>query len=137
MFVLESIICPSNPVSTIIRNVDLAISVYFLVEVFLRIVALTPPVFFSKKSWYNIIDFIVVILAFGATIAASVIVDNLSDKEKKELCETKWNTFSKLVVIVRSIRILRFVRLCRILAWSRQKKVSNWKLALGQEMPGP
>merc|ERR1711953_1155225 len=90
-----SINCSSNQVSTIIRNVDLAISVYFVVEVFLRIVALTPGVFFSKKSWHNIIDFIVVILAFGATIAVSVIIDNISDEEKNELCEKNEKTFSK------------------------------------------
>ena len=112
-----SINCSSDHVSTIIRNVDLAISVYFLVEVFLRIVALTPPVFFSKKSWHNIIDFIVVILAFGATIAVSVIIDNINEEEKiDKLCEKTddGKRFSKLLVIIRFIRIFRFVRLFRV-----------------------
>ena len=112
-----SINCSSDHVSTIIRNVDLAISVYFLVEVFLRIVALTPPVFFSKKSWHNIIDLIVVILAFGATIAVSVIIDNINEEEKiDKLCEKTddGKRFSKLLVIIRFIRIFRFVRLFRV-----------------------
>ena len=112
-----SINCSSNQVSTIIRNVDLAISVYFVVEVFLRIVALTPGVFFSKKSWHNIIDFIVVILAFGATIAVSVIIDNINEENKLDkLCEENDNgkRFSKLLVVIRFIRIFRFVRLFRV-----------------------
>ena len=86
-------------------------------EVFLRIVALTPPVFFSKKSWHNIIDFIVVILAFGATIAVSVIIDNINEEEKiDKLCEKTddGKRFSKLLVIIRFIRIFRFVRLFRV-----------------------
>ena len=112
-----SINCSSNQVSTIIRNVDLAISVYFVVEVFLRIVALTPGVFFSKKSWHNIIDFIVVILAFGATIAVSVIIDNINEENKLDkLCEENddGKRFSKLLVVIRFIRIFRFVRLVRV-----------------------
>ena len=48
----------------------------------MRVVALTPKVFFSKKSWHNVIDFIVVILAFGATVAAVVIIGNIEDKDK-------------------------------------------------------
>ena len=118
MLVIEiSINCSSTPVSTIIRNVEIAISVYFVVEVFLRIVALTPAVFFSKKSWHNIIDFIVVVLAFGATIAVSVIIDNINEEVKTDkLCEKNddGKRFSKLLVIIRFIRIFRFVRLFRI-----------------------
>ena len=81
-------------------------------EVFLRIVALTPAVFFSKKSWHNIIDFIVVILAFGATLAVSVILDNNVDNINETICKTE--NFSLLVVVFRFIRIFRFVRLIRI-----------------------
>merc|ERR1712183_236370 len=88
MLVIEiSINCPSNQGSDVISNVDLVISVYFVVEVFLRIVALTPSVFFSKKSWHNIIDFIVVILAFGATIAVSVIIHNINEENIDKLCD--------------------------------------------------
>ena len=127
LLVIEiAINCSYTPVSTIVRNVEIAISVYFVVEVFLRIVALTPAVFFSKKSWHNVIDFIVVILAFGATIAVSVIIRNISEEvETDKLCQededgpddAKDNyaeRFSKLIKIIRFIRIFRFVRLFRI-----------------------
>ena len=52
-------------------------------QVFLRIIALTPKVFFSRASWHNIVDFFVVILAFAATVAAIVIIANIEDDEKE------------------------------------------------------
>ena len=107
-----------------LRNIDVAISVYFVIEVLARIVALTPKVFFSKKSWHNIVDFIVVMLAFAATIAAVVIIDNIEEDEKEYRdgntdwkCETEEGATGKkfsLLVVIRIIRILRFIRLIRI-----------------------
>ena len=46
-------------------------------------VALTPKVFFSKASWHNIVDFFVVILAFAASIAATVIIANIEEEDKE------------------------------------------------------
>jgi len=119
-----SINCSWNPVSIVLRNLDVAISVYFVIEVLARIFALTPKVFFSKKSWHNIVDFIVVMLAFAATIAAVVIIDNIEEDEKeyrdgntKWKCETEEGSSGKqfsLLVVIRIIRILRFIRLIRI-----------------------
>jgi len=119
-----SINCSWNPVSIVLRNIDVAISVYFVIEVLARIVALTPKVFFSKKSWHNIVDFIVVMLAFAATIAAVVIIDNIEEDEKEYRdgntdwkCETEEGATGKkfsLLVVIRIIRILRFIRLIRI-----------------------
>ena len=54
-----------------------------LFQVVLRIIALTPKVFFSRASWHNIVDFFVVFLAFAATIAAMVIIENIADDEKE------------------------------------------------------
>jgi len=114
--------CSWNPVSVIIRNIDLVLSIYFVVEVFLRMVALTPKVFFSKASWHNIVDFFVVILAFAASIAAAVIIANIDD-EQKELhddgyyCEKSEEATGKrfsFIVALRFIRIFRFVRLLRL-----------------------
>ena len=45
-------------------------------------IALTPKLFFSKKSWYNIVDFIVVILAFAASIATLIMVASIDDEFK-------------------------------------------------------
>jgi len=113
--------CSWNPVSIIIRNIDLILSIYFVIEVILRIIALTPKVFFSKASWHNIVDFFVVILAFAATIAAIVIIGNIDDDETEIVdghkCEKSEESTGKkfsFIVVVRFIRIFRFVRLLRL-----------------------
>ena len=116
-----SLNCSWHPAAIILRHLDIAISVYFTLEVILRIVALTPKVFFSKRSWHNIIDFVVVILAFAATIAAAVIIDNIPEEEREQRgeyeCEREDEATGKqfsLLVIIRVIRIFRFVRLVRL-----------------------
>ena len=53
-----------------------------LKQVFCRVIALTPKLFFSKKSWYNIVDFVVVILAFAASIATTIMVAEIDDNFK-------------------------------------------------------
>ena len=111
--------CSWHPVSIIIRNIDTAISVYFVIEVLLRIIALTPKVFFRRKSWDNILDFVVVILAFAASIATVIIVDSIDEDDKEErngyICE-KANVYSEfnLLVGIRIFRIFRFVRIIRV-----------------------
>merc|ERR1719323_2974878 len=116
-----SINCSWNPVSIVLRNIDVAISVYFVIEVLARIVALTPKVFFSKKSWHNIVDFIVVILSFAATIAAFVVIADIPMEDRVEvdghMCEKKDDDTVKgisLLVVVRIVRIFRFLRLLRL-----------------------
>eukprot|EP00092_Neocalanus_flemingeri_P005758 GFUD01006198.1.p1 GENE.GFUD01006198.1~~GFUD01006198.1.p1 ORF type:complete len:598 (-),score=127.12 GFUD01006198.1:1009-2802(-) len=114
--------CSWNPVSVIIRNIDLVLSVYFVIEVFLRVIALTPKVFFSRASWHNIVDFIVVILAFAATVAAMVIIANVGKDDTEVdangyVCEKSEDSTGKkfsFIVVIRFIRIFRFVRLLRI-----------------------
>ena len=111
--------CSWHPVSIIIRNIDTAISVYFVIEVILRIIALTPKVFFRRKSWDNILDFVVVILAFAASIATVIIVDSIDEDDKEErngyICE-KASVYSEfnLLVGIRIFRIFRFVRIIRV-----------------------
>jgi len=77
--------CAGSPTVEIIRNLEMALSVYFLFEVFCRVIALTPKLFFSKKSWYNIVDFVVVILAFAASIATTIMVAEIDDTFKMRL----------------------------------------------------
>jgi len=86
-----AISCAGNPTVEVIRNLEMALSVYFLFEVFCRVVALTPKLFFSKKSWYNIVDFIVVILAFAASIATLFMVASIDDDFKMPMGDDgKW-----------------------------------------------
>ena len=47
---------------TALQIIDLLLTVYFVAEIFLRILALTLPVFFS--AWYNAVDFVVVLCTF-------------------------------------------------------------------------
>ena len=53
-----------------------------LQQVFCRVIALTPKLFFSKKSWYNIVDFVVVILAFAASIATYIMIATIDKRFK-------------------------------------------------------
>jgi len=69
--------CAGNPTVEVIRILEMGLTVYFLFEVFCRVIALTPKLFFSKKSWYNIVDFVVVILAFAASIATFIMVEQI------------------------------------------------------------
>ena len=43
---------------------------------------MTPKLFFSKKSWYNIVDFVVVILAFAASIATYIMIATIDKRFK-------------------------------------------------------
>merc|ERR1719507_2209735 len=70
-----AISCAGSPTVEIIRNLEMALSVYFLFEVFCRVIALTPKLFFSKKSWYNIVD-------FAASIATLVMVAHIPNEFK-------------------------------------------------------
>ena len=88
-------------------------------------IALTPKVFFSKKSWYNIVDFIVVILAFGASIAAMIIVKRLiqelgDDHIREKICQreaTEENVGTgkgvNTYVLMNMISALRIIRIFR------------------------
>ena len=49
----------------------------------LRILALTHKVFFSLPSWHNVVDFIVVLLAFPETISAGIVVRNNPEEDKE------------------------------------------------------
>ena len=78
-------------------------------------------VFFSKKSWHNIVDFVVVILSFAATIAAFVVIADIPMEDREEvdghMCEKKDDDTVKgisLLVVVRIVRIFRFLRLLRL-----------------------
>ena len=78
-------------------------------------------VFFSKKSWHNIVDFVVVILSFAATIAAFVVIADVPIEDREEvdghMCEKKDDDTVKgfsLLVVIRIVRIFRFLRLLRL-----------------------
>jgi len=81
---------------SVLMTIDLVITCYFVVEICLRILALTQKVFFS--AWYNVVDFAVVLCTFVVVAAAQVPGNAWSDK---------WT----LVSVLRLVRLVRFVRL--------------------------
>jgi len=118
--------CCGHPVSRAFRIADLALSWYFLLEVVLRIFALSPKVFFRKSSWDNILDLVVVLLALAASIAAMVVIGGMSEEELywvedpvygRYQCEGGSGVNGKhfgMIVILRFVRVFRFVRLLRL-----------------------
>ena len=72
------------------------ITCYFVVEVALRIVALTPAVFFS--AWYNAVDLVVVLCTFILAVAA-------------QSSSGGWSEEWALVTVVRLVRLARLARL--------------------------
>ncbi|XP_071746917.1 phosphatidylinositol 3,4,5-trisphosphate 3-phosphatase TPTE2 isoform X2 [Lepeophtheirus salmonis] len=75
--------------------IDFGITVYFVFEIILRIIALTVPLFFSH--WYNVVDFAVVLITF------IVVTVSITGQE--------WSRTLAIFVVFRFIRILRLIRL--------------------------
>ena len=74
----------------------------------LRIFALRPKIFFSRKSWFNVLDFCIVFVTFALGVALIVIVGGYDDYD---VCHKTWGTVRILVVL----RVFRFFRLIRML----------------------
>ena len=94
--------------SRIINAVDLGISLYFVLEISIRIFALRPKIFFSRKSWFNVVDFCIVAVTFASGVAHTVIARLSTDVE---ICKGTWGTVRILVIL----RVFRFFRLLRML----------------------
>ena len=50
------------------------LSSYFVIEIIARIHAVTSSVFFSRKWWFNTVDFIVVVLSFAVSLSVTIVV---------------------------------------------------------------
>ena len=57
-----------------IASTDLCISVFFIVEIGLRMFCMTPQVYFSKRYWYNVLDSIFIILGFAFGIVEIILM---------------------------------------------------------------
>ena len=116
----------------IINFVDLGISLYFVVEISTRIFALQPKIFFSRKSWFNILDFCIVFVTFALGIAHMAIVSNYDDHD---VCHGAWGPV-RILVILRVLRFFRLFRMLRLFTEHYQlkkafrQKVSQVKLTL-------
>lgn len=75
--------------------VDLVISIYFVIEVSLRLIALKPRAFF--QHWYNVLDLVIILATFIISIVAISGID--------------WAEGLTLFTALRFIRVVRFVRI--------------------------
>ena len=81
---------------------------FFSIESPRRIFALRPKIFFSRKSWFNVVDFCIVAVTFASGVAHTVIARLSTDVE---ICKGTWGTVRILVIL----RVFRFFRLLRML----------------------
>lgn len=75
--------------------IDLIFTIYFVVEIILRLLALTQPVFFS--TWYNVVDFAVVLITFVIVVVG--------------MTQNTWAERLSLLTLLRLVRIFRLIRL--------------------------
>ncbi len=91
---------PGGKMSTL-QVIDLIITVWFVIELVLRIVALSHPLFFSQ--WYNVVDFAVVLITFIIVCVAASATGEWAEK---------------LAILT----VLRFVRVARLIRLFTEKK---------------
>ena len=84
----------SGEISTL-QILDLILTIYFVVEIGLRILALTHHVFFS--TWYNVVDFAVVLITFIIVCVS--------------MTGSVWAEKLTIITVLRFVRIFRLVRL--------------------------
>jgi len=83
----------------------------------LRIFALKPSVFFSRKGWFNSVDFVVVTLTFVISVAYAFIVAQIEANEDEcwpDEDSRKAVTYLRALVILRFVRFVRLIRMIRL-----------------------
>lgn len=81
----------------IYQILDLVISVWFVIELALRITALTGQVFFSR--WYNVADFVIILVTFVIGLTATI-------------GGSQWAEKLAILTVLRFVRIMRLIRVC-------------------------
>ena len=87
-----------------IAYTDLAISVIFFVEVGIRMTAMTPKIYFSKRYWYNTLDSLFVLLSCIFSVVEVVFLAR----------DIKTIRFVGLSTSLRIVRMAKFIRIVRI-----------------------
>ena len=83
-----------------------------------RIFALRPKIFFSRKSWFNILDFCIVVVTFASGVAHTAISRMNTDQD---ICEGKLGAV-RILVILRVFRFARLLRMVRLFTEHYQLK---------------
>ena len=84
-----------------------------------RIFALRPKIFFSRKSWFNILDFCIVVVTFASGVAHTAISRLNTDIY---ICEGKFKGAVRILVILRVFRFARLLRMVRLFTEHYQLK---------------
>ena len=84
-----------------------------------RIFALRPSIFFSRKSWFNILDFCIVVVTFASGVAHTAISRLNTDIY---ICEGKFKGAVRILVILRVFRFARLLRMVRLFTEHYQLK---------------
>ena len=58
----------------VISVVDLCISTFFVLEVAMRMYAMTPTWYFSTRYWFNTLDFVIVVIGFVGSLIEIVLI---------------------------------------------------------------
>lgn len=120
--------CPPGKASRVLNFVDFALSCIFMLELFLRIFALRPKIFFKRKHWFNILDFgivfltLIISIAYTITIEQSIADGIFQDGSCEPIKKLTILSISKILVIFRMIRFLRLLRLLRVYTEHHQIK---------------
>lgn len=118
---------------------DLVISVYFVLEIAIRMFALKPRVFFRRKHWFNIVDFVIVLVTFVISVAYTIVVElavaegadcwqehlDNDDAIKDTLAQTDADnvlTVMRILVAIRFVRLFRLARFIRLYTEHHQLK---------------
>jgi PTEN phosphatase family protein len=88
-----------------LQIIDLIITIWFVIELILRLVALTPAFFFT--AWYNVVDFAVVLITFIIVVVAAT-------------GSGEWAEKLSIFTIFRFVRVARLIRL-----WTEKKQIET------------
>ena len=102
--IIYSLTLDEKKIDEVVTAIDLIISIIFCMEVGIRIIAMTPAVYFSKRYWYNVLDSFFVALSF----ICSVVEVLLLYTEEKDVKIIKFST------LLRSVRLVKIIRIARI-----------------------
>ena len=85
---------------------DFIISIIFLIEICMRMFAMTPRVYFSKRYWYNMCDSMFVIVGLALSIVEVTLMSLHNNEDDVRGLG--------LVSMLRSVRLVKLMRIARI-----------------------
>ena len=66
---------PKDITYKVISVIDLCISTFFIAEVAMRMYAMTPKWYFSKRYWFNSLDFVIVLIGFLGSLIEIILIN--------------------------------------------------------------